>query len=185
MRNRSIILAPALALTLTLSSGCLWAPDLDRVRAEIENQLPGTRFHKEFALSLGPVTLGLARVVTAVAPHADLAKRYLRDIRRVKVALYTLENAPSSLHLRTPERLDALLEDGEWEMAVRVREKHGEAVWVLYRADDDDTVKEVYVVALTGDELVLVRAAGNIERLMATAVKEGHSDRGFDVREFF
>jgi hypothetical protein len=184
MRKRSIVFVTALLLMLTVTSGCLWAPDLDRVRQEIEIQLPGAHFQKEFALSLGPVTLGLARAVTAVVPRADLAGQYLRDIRRVKVAVYKVKNVPRFEALRTPEHLTALLETDDWELAVRVHERRDEAVWVLCRADDNDKLREVYVVALTGDELVLVRASGNIERLVAKAMKERRAHGDFDVREF-
>ena len=115
--------------------------------------------------------------------RAHLAGRYLRDIRRVKVAIYKVEHLPQFEALRTPAHLTALLESDDWELAVHVHEKHDEAVWVLCRADDD-SLREVYVVALTDDELILVRASGNIERLVAKAMKDRRTHGDFDVREF-
>ena len=126
-------------------------------------------------LSFGPVILTVARVITSVIPGAREARPYLRGVSRVQVGVY-------EAHLRTmesvrmPQRLQSLLEDG-WETAVRVRDER-EAVWILYRPDGDK-VKEVFVVVLNDDELVLVKARGNLERLVQAAMDEAHGRRGF------
>jgi hypothetical protein len=51
-----------------------------------------------------------------------------------------------------------------------VRERD-ESVWVLYRVDDD-SVREVFVVALDREELTMVKVKGRLERLIGRALTE-------------
>lgn len=170
MTRKAMSLAIGCSLMLTLLSGCLWAPELDRVRSEIEQQLPGSSFKREFAISLGPVTLGLARAIIRFVPDAAEARSYLQDVRSVKVAVYEAEDMPQDFNIQMPGKLESLLRNDGWEIAARVRENN-QSVWVLYREKDDE-LEDVYVVALESNELVLVRARGNLDSLIAKAMRE-------------
>ena len=46
-------------------TGCLWTPELSQIQGEIERQLPGAQFERDVGISLGPLSLGLARFATA------------------------------------------------------------------------------------------------------------------------
>jgi hypothetical protein len=151
-------------------SGCLWAPDLDRVRKDIEHQIPGAKFDREIALSLGPIALTLVRGVLAVVPESRDAAGYVRDVRSVSVAVYTTQNLPADFALRLPEAMDRLIRKEGWEIAVKTRED-GEAVWVLCKMDGD-SIAGLYVLALDGDELVLVQANGRLEEMFKKAIRE-------------
>jgi hypothetical protein len=157
------------ALSLSVS-GCLWAPDLDRIRKDIEKQIPGAAFDREIALSLGPVALTLARCALSFAPDAREAGGYVRDIRSVGVAVYTARNLPADFDVRLPKALENLVAKEGWEIAVKTRE-NGEAVWVLCK-EDGGSVGGIYVVALNDEELVLVRAQGKLEELLKRAIRE-------------
>jgi hypothetical protein len=164
-----LILLP-LALSL---SGCIWAPELEEVRRELEREIPGARFETEFKLTLGPASLGLARMMVGLVPDAEEAGRYLKDIYRVKLAVYRTESLPAIGELRLPGRLRRQLERSGWEVAVKVREKD-EVVWILYR-EYRNTIRDIYIVVLDQDELVLVRLEGRLDRLFARAMEE-HGD---------
>jgi len=159
-----------LTLILTLCSGCLWAPDLDRVRRDIERQLPGSEFTKEIAFSLGPVTLGVAKLVTRFVPETEEARTYLADVSRVKVAIYEAENISDTGNVKIPKDLKKLLEKDGWELVVKTHDDKG-ATWILCQLEDDK-LEGIYVVVLDRDELVLVRAHGNLERLFEKAMRE-------------
>ncbi len=176
MRKRSVSLFLPLVLLAVTVSGCVWAPELDDVRREIERQVPGARFESEFKLTLGPGTLGLLRLVTGFVPDAREANEYLNTIHRVKLAVYRTESLPPLDDLRLPRRLRALLERDGWEVAVKAREED-QMVWVLYRARRN-TVRDLYVVALDPDELVLVRFEGRLDRLLQKAIEENGDPAG-------
>jgi hypothetical protein len=170
MRRSRIAKVTTVLLGLTLLSGCLWAPELDRVRRDIEKQIPGAHFNKEIAFSLGPVTLGLARLIVGVIPDAKEARPYLKHVRNVKVAVYEAQNIPSDLSVALPADLKKLIEKKDWELAVKTRDK-SDATWILYKSDGKK-VEGLYVVTLSDDELVLVRASGNLDRLFEHTMRE-------------
>jgi hypothetical protein len=170
MTHKQTIFILSIVVIVTTCSGCLWAPELDGVRKDIERQLPGASFHREFALSLGPITLGLARTIIRLVPDAAEAREYLEDVRSVKVAMYDARNLPTDLDLRMPRKLESLVEKDGWEIAAKVNEER-DNVWILYRAEED-SIKDLYIVALSDDELVLVRAHGNIDQLATKAMHD-------------
>ena len=94
---------------------------------------------------------------------------------RVQVAVYDTSDMPSMSNIKMPSRLKDLEERG-WETAVKVREEN-EAVWVMYRIDDD-SIRDLYVVVLSDEELVLVKATGNLDRIMARALIDADHERG-------
>lgn len=175
--SRATVVA-MLIVVMTLSSGCLWAPELSKMRNDIEDQMPGTSFNREFAISLGPITMGLARMLTGLVPDDDVrtARKYLRDVSSIQVAVYRSETPAPVERVRMPERLRRMYEDEGWEMAVKVQEDDSLA-WVLYRITND-SIRDVYIVVLDDEELVLVRAHGKLERLVARALREAEGVRG-------
>jgi hypothetical protein len=145
------------------------------VYRDISSQVPGAAFDKQFAISLGPLTIGFARFVMAFVPDAGEARGYLKDVSGVQVAVYDTEGLSSTANVKMPERLRRLEKEG-WEMAVKVREKDN-VVWVMYHIDDD-TIDQLYVVSLDDEELVMVKARGHLERLVARALSEADGTRG-------
>lgn len=170
MKRRQIQIAVLVPLMMSLSSGCLWAPGLDNVRKDIERQLPGASFDRQFAISLGPLAIGVARTVVGLVPDAREAHEYLRDVSSVKLAIYEASHIPRGPRLTMPQRLVKLVEEDGWEVAVRASQE-GDTVWLLYRADGD-VIKEIYLVVLNDDELVVVTARGRFDRLLAKAMRE-------------
>ena len=168
----------AILLAMTVGSGCLWAPELDRVRKDIERQIPGVEFSREFAISLGPMSIGLLRVIAAVAPVDEDQRGYLDEISKVKVAVYEVDNMPRDPEIQVPDRLRRLLDEKGWDLAVRVHEDE-ESVWVLYKAEDDE-VREMYVLVMNTEELVLVRVEGHLDRLFEKAMND-HFDLSRDL----
>ena len=166
----------ALLTVAATSMGCMWARELAQVRRDLERQLPGARFEKDIELTLGPVSLAFARLFTRLVPDAREASGYLRDVSRIELAVYTVERIPAVKDVSMPRRLQELEANEEWEMAVKIRDKN-ELAWILYRMDDG-TIKELYVVILDRNELVMVRAEGNLERLVARALSETGTIKG-------
>ena len=165
-----------LIVVVGAASGCLWAPDLAMVRKDIERQLPGVSFDKEIELTLGPISLAFARLITRITPDAQDASSYLRDVSRIELAVYNTENMPPANAVTMPERLKKMTESEGWELAVKVRDQD-ELAWVLYRLDDD-TIRELYVVVVSDEELIMVKAEGRLERLVARALSDTGALKG-------
>lgn len=164
-----------LLVVIGTTTGCLWAPNLAQVRKDIEQQLPGVHFDKQIELTLGRLSLMFARLVTAFVPDARDAHRYLRDVNRVELAVYNADRV-SAGKVSMPDRLRSMQEREGWELAVKIQEDD-DLVWVLYRIDDEK-IKEVFVVVLGDGDLVMVKAQGRLERLVAYALAESGAMKG-------
>lgn len=173
MRKQTLWMIVSLAVLALFLNGCIWAPELEDLRREIEREVPGARFESEFKLTLGPTSLGFARMVTSLVPDAREANEYLTTIRRVTLAVYRTESLPSASELRLPRRVRQRMKRDGWEIAVKAREQDGMA-WILYR-EHRNTVRDLYVIALDRNELVLVRVEGRLDRLLQKALQE-HGD---------
>lgn len=167
----------AIAWAGLAAAGCILAPEMRAMRLEIERQVPGAEFEHEFSLSLGPTALGLVRGVSSLLPDAHEAHAVLCDLQRVDLSVYRTEALPSVAKLRVPEALRQLLEDDGWTFVARVQEED-EAIWVL-TYEEDDIVREIYVMAVNAEELVLARIVGDMDRIVARALEE----HPFDIPE--
>jgi hypothetical protein len=180
-RKLTPIVIVLLLAVAVVSSGCLWAPDLAMVRKDIERQIPGANFEKEIELSLGPITMSFARLLTRLVPDAREATGYLQDVRRIELAVYNADHVPPTSTVTMPEKLRKMTAGDDWELAVKIRDDD-ELMWVMYRIDDE-TIKELYVVMLDKDELLMVKAEGNLERLVARALSDSGAMKGLPDTE--
>ncbi len=162
----------ALVAVITLFSGCfsLSARELAEVRRELETQMPEARFEKEIELSFGRMALGAMKWLCLVIPDTREARKYLKDISGVSVAVYEVESLPPLNEVDLPKRLGRLLEDKDWDVLVRAREED-QIVWILYQ-EHRRSIRNLYVLALEPDELVLVRLRDRLDRLFAQALEE-------------
>jgi hypothetical protein len=163
-----------LLLAFASFTGCLWAPELSRIQREIELQLPGSEFEREVRISLGPLSLGLARFVTrfipnSYVPEAGEANQYLQEVRRVQVALYRTVTLTSLRDVRMPAHLKQLMLDHGWHLAVKTQ-KEDELTWVLTR-EEEGLVRDIYVVLIDPQQLALVRVEGRMDQLLARAME--------------
>jgi uncharacterized protein DUF4252 len=177
MCKRAVVLClvgPALLL-----QACLTARSLEPVRRDLQSQMEGARFDKEIKLTLGPVSLGLARLICRLVPDEEVqqTRRALASVHRIELAVYDIHAEHGAAEaLQMPHKLRQMTSGGQWQTAVRVQDED-ERVWILYR-EDRGRIRDFYVVTLGSDELVLVRVKGNMNRLVEWAMRE-HGDTLF------
>lgn len=168
MSGKGLARAAAWMLLAVLCSGCFRAAELAQMHRDIEQETPEVGFDKEVELSLGPLSLGCIRLLCLLAPNRGEARGYLREIDQMSVAAYRTMSRPSLATFQLPPRLQHLLKDQGWELAIKAREED-EVTWLFYRVHDN-AIRGLYVVSLDAEELVLVRLDGHLERLVAVAV---------------
>ena len=166
MRHRR--LGMVVLLLVPLCSGCFYAREIVHTRRDIERAYPQARFDREVVVRLGTGPLRGIGWIAGLVPDDDVqvARDYLRDLHRVKVGVYRTETLPplGEVNLARLPRF----EEGGWRLAVRTQEAD-EAVWVLYRAPHGD-VRDLYVLVLDEEALVLVRLQGRLDEMLKRAV---------------
>jgi hypothetical protein len=134
-------------------------------------QMPGAQFDKEVALTLGPMSLMLARIAMRFVPEPEAREsgKYLSEIRRVELAVYKTESLPSLRKMEFPKQLNKLLHD-DWEIAARVVEED-QLVWVLYHEKGEE-IDYLCAVVLDEQNLVLAKVKGNLGKLFLKGLRE-------------
>ena len=167
--------AGAAVLAAILFTGCIRASGLEHFVDAIAAESPDVRLHKEVSLSLGSMSLGAVRFAVGLSgdDDAEEAGRYLAQVDRIQLVVYTLDSPLDRRQLRLPRELALELEDEGWELLVRANEPDDMA-WIHYRADDKDRVRDLMILAVDNEDLVIVRLSGRLDQLFAEAMKDHH-----------
>ena len=169
--SRRPALTAALAL-LVLGSGCT-SFEMTRLRNGIDREVPEAQVGEGFALSFGFLTMGTARTALALSDDGDpgtvAARAILRNVKKVQIGRYDVEGRPVLSGLATPPVFDEYERKG-WTRIVTVREED-EVVWVMAKEKRDD-LRDLIVVTLSHEELVVAKLSGNLTRAVAEALHE-------------
>ena len=165
--NAKKVFIIALAFLLT---GCLRAAELAQVRRNLERNNPDLNFEKEIEITLGPLSLGFFRVVSLFVPDTRAARAVMKEIDRVKLAVYRVKSPSSAASLHLPAQVQNMLGGAGWEVLIKARDDH-EVLWLLYRMRGE-SLRDFYLIVLDNSELVLVRLEGRLERLIVAAIEQ-------------
>ncbi len=165
---RRLRLIAILLVTATVAGGCIYSREISHTRRTIEEELPGSRFDRQFVLSIGSRTLRTAGWITSLLPDEDVdeVRRYLDDVDHIKVGIYETEALPDD-GFSGPPMLSRMIQRG-WEVAVRVRDEQ-DRVWLMYRASRS-RVRDLFVIVLNEDQLVIARVEGHLDRILQRAM---------------
>ncbi len=172
MRYSSTLPTAALVVLLILPlTGCFFSREISGTRRDIERAYPDLELQQQIVVNLGPLSMRTLRWLSGMVPDEEMnmATDYMRDISRVKVGVYRIDN-PASL---AGFDADEIRFDDEWTTAVKTRDEDSR-VWVLYK-EGGDSVRDLYVVVLGEDDLAIARIRGNLNRLLAR-IMEDHVD---------
>lgn len=163
-------------------TGCLYSREIAGTRRAIERQYPGADFDRTFVLSAGPLSMRTLGLVARLVPEdeAQMAASYLRDVSRVKLGVYETRFLPS-MDAFDPLDLDRFRRAG-WEVGLKVSEDD-ERVWLMYR-EHHGVMRDLYLVVLNEEELVLTRVRGHLNRLFERVLADHASSGSFGLGEF-
>ncbi|RMH16609.1 MAG: hypothetical protein D6696_17750, partial [Acidobacteria bacterium] len=135
-RIPTVFAAAGLAALGLSAGGCVMsARTLDGMRVRLEEELPGARFEPEFQLTLGKISLGLARKLVELADAEDEeGVSALRYLERVEVAIYRPRRRPpiGGDGFAIPQ--ERRLKKRGFELLLESRDEDG-ATWVFVRRD--------------------------------------------------
>ncbi len=161
--------AAGLVLAALLISGC-GSSELRGLRNDIIRTTPDMRLGDGMSLSLGPLSLSLARAFVPVDDDEEgaLVSAALRSLRRVQFAAYEVSGPFDPQTAALPTSLARYLDDG-WSPVLVVRDS-SEVVWLL--AEDDERVDEVLMVTLSEEDLFLAKLRGDLREVVRVALAQ-------------
>jgi hypothetical protein len=175
------------------------SPEISSMKDSIERDLGAAHFEREVTVTLGRLSLGLGKFVLNRLSDPGEDINVLRGVKKVEVGVYVANRDDrrdrgwddddadgwgeggwdesddhAELDRRLADdrafRLERVLRERGWIAAVTLREGD-ERTWVYYRTNSRaDRLRGVYVVALEGDELTLVRLTGRLDRALEAAI---------------
>jgi len=132
----------------------------------LEKQLD-CELNRDFGLKLGFLMAPLASsIVRKTADTEDEA--FLRELhlRKVGVAVFHVENQGSEVRRLDPAKLGL----SGWNTLARVKQD-GEQLLVMSKPEKAGGIRNVVLVSYDGDEVVLVRIKGDLDKLVQAAAE--------------
>jgi hypothetical protein len=172
--RRSGPAAILLAAWAAVGGGCAssTAPRAAAVAAALEAADPGCDLSREEGLSLSRLELSALRALLRLAGDEEgEAAGILGSLERVEVASYRLDGGAACAAEPPIAAVAAELDRAGWWPMVVERDGVGGS-WVFARGDAGGELAGLYVIALDGGALEVVRLEGRIDRLLAEAVRD-------------
>ncbi len=167
-KNRpSLLMLWALVVGLT-AAGCGTSNSVRSVTTAIESQFPGLRCEPETHIRLGRFSLGLVRALVRLSDETDTEEaQLLSALRSVEVSIYEVhgdQGDSASLPV-----LGSRLAGRGWSPVITSRESD-ELVQIFSQENRKGEIAGLFVVALSDDELAIVRIKGHLDRVLAEAI---------------
>ena len=164
-------------LVASLAMGCAYTNEITKTKQDIENY-SDVDAETGIVVSLGPGLFHTAGFLAKFVDDEDaqMASRMAYGIRRIKAGVYPLDYS-SNLHSLDVPEMRRFRKKG-WKTALKV-EAEDEVGWIMYR-ERRQRVRDLFVVVLTDEELVLARIQGNLTELLDTALDEIENEGGSD-----
>ncbi len=164
-----------LCTVLVTGSGCAYSSEIKKTRHQIEREYD-IDTETGIVVSMGPGLFHTAGFLAKFVDDEDaqMASRLAYGIRRIKAGVYPIDYVSDITDLDIPEM--EVFKRRDWKVALKV-EDYDEVGWILYR-ERRNRVRDMFVIVLTEDEMVLARLQGNLTELLDLALDEVERESG-------
>ncbi len=178
MKNKSIILLIFLASLLIFLTGCIGVNrQFSEVKDKIMDEL-GNDYKTEFQFSVGSSAITISSWFVDLAAEQDYIDDMMREISSVQVGVYyKVEGSDAKVNFGTLQSIDEEMNNNGWKYIVRSIDN--EELTAIYLSDDpEEMLNRMYVINLSGKELVIIEVNGDLKKVISYAIEE----RNFDVK---
>lgn len=154
-----------------LLSGCIAVDGyFKNIRNKIFSSVEGD-FHKEVEFSLGAAAITLSSVVVSFSDAPDFTDDMLRKIDRVQIGVYkNVDWRNYKPNFNSLKEITTELKEDDYECIVRSVEQN-EMVAVMVKTEPD-RLKEMFVITLSDEELVITQIFGDLDELIEIVIRE-------------
>ena len=178
MKNKSIILLIFLASLLIFLTGCI---GVNRQFSEVKDKIMGelgNDYKTEFQFSVGSAAITISSWFVDLAAEQDYIDDMMREISSVQVGVYyKVEGSDAKANFGTLQSIDEEMNNNGWKYIVRSIDN--KELTAIYLSDDpEEMLNRMYVINLSGKELVIIEVNGDLKKVISYAIEE----RNFDVK---
>jgi len=160
--SRKISFLAVIGLAVAFHTGCWFGTGSTSDVRNAVTLRTGVELEPEFGIKLGRITTAMAK---PFARHASGDSIPLKGIAKIEVGVY---NVVGDREPGASGDLDVVDLPG-WEPVVRIRDGN-ERIQVLCRIEGD-RIRAMLVLVVDGDELVVVRLKGNLQKFLPAAIE--------------
>jgi len=167
-RSLSILLLLTVSISLT---GCFGVRrSFKKMRAYVfENT--NIEYKKQIEFGVGAGGLMLAGMFVKLADTDEPIDKLLGQISDVQIGIYDNEkNVEFNADYKSLKNITNIMERAGWEFIVRTVNRH--ELTAVFVKQKDERINQLYIIAVTNEEMVLVEIHGNIDELVAIAIRE-------------
>ncbi len=169
--NRKILLHVLLLLLIsTAFSGCIGVNrNFKKIRRAVTENID-VKYNKSFEFSVGRTGLMLAGMVVRLSDVEEPVDDILSEVSRIQVGVYEKASGNLNTTMADLNRITDEMNSQGWRYIVRSVQRD-EVVGVFVRGDDP-RLRQLYVIAIDSNEMVLVEIHGELSKIVEIAIRE-------------
>jgi hypothetical protein len=171
MRNKKFTILILLIAAFGLSSCIGVNRGFREIRSNILANVEGD-FEREIEFSIGSGLLALAGAFVSFADTEVDVEDMLDQIDRVQIGVFKNRDFREfSYSTRLLDDISQKMKEQGWSYIVKNKERN-ELAGIFVRENSDNELRQMFVIALERDELVMTEISGHINKLVEIAVRE-------------
>ena len=171
MKTKLILVPILLILSSVFFFGCF---GVDNDFSKIKHDIISTanfQFHKDIEFSIGSAGLSFASAIVDFSDDND-AREIIRHLSKVQVGVYNnIEPVSRQAAIEILRNIDGRLQSEGWNYIVKSYEK-GEVNSIYVKQNNDNKLREMFVINLTNDKLTIVNLKGNLEKILSSVIRD-------------
>lgn len=148
-------------LISVLASGCAGTAGLTPLREGLAESAPALRLERVVEFGIGPAAMFLLRSLVP-GEYGTPGLQTLSGIDRIEIGVYEVASQVRMENVDGP--LNRIAQKEGWSPLLRVREGD-ELTWALSPTGDRE-LKDIYMIVLDDEELVLMKLSGDIKSIL-------------------
>lgn len=154
-----------------LLSGCIAVDGyFKNVRNKVFSSVEGD-FQREVEFSLGAAAITLSTVAVSLSDAPDFTDDMLRKIDRVQIGIYkNLDWNKYKPNFNSLRAITSDLKEDGYEFIVRSIDRDEMAAVMI--KTNDYRIKEMFVVAVNDEELIMTQVFGDLDELIEIVIRE-------------
>ena len=172
-RSRALIIIFSI-FSLTMLNGCFGVNHEFKNIRNVLFSATDKEFNKEIEFSVGPAGLALAGMFVRFADDKDgrNVSEMIGDISRVQIGIYhNRDRFNSDINFNFLKEINNEMQGNGWQYIVRAVD-HNEMTAVYVRTDEEENLREAFVIALSDEDLVFANIYGDLDGLIETAIRQ-------------
>lgn len=177
--KRIKIIIPIILVAIA-STSCIGVNrEFKNIRSQIMNNLDD-EFDRQIEFSVGPVGFFVASQFVKFAETEENVDEMLSKVKNIHVGIYDRLSNFSKPSLSLLRNITNSIVDEDWKCLVKSIDGN-EMVGVYVKDLNPDDIEELFVVTLSGEELVLLKLQGSLGSILEVIIRDhGHNLRMTD-----